>query len=57
MACNDLFGAGMNGMINQPDPTRYYTLSKAEISVYNRDIYNLIIDVEMLHDMAKVCGF
>lgn len=53
MACNGLFGAGDNGMIERPDPNRYFTLAQAEIAIFDRRVYDLILDVEMLHDMAK----
>ena len=54
MACNTLFGAG-NGLINPPVPDKTFTLSQAEIAVFDRDVYQLMLDIETLHDMAKVC--
>ena len=54
MACNGLFGAGDNGMINPADPNRYFTLSCCEAVMFDRQVYDLIRDVELLHDMAKV---
>lgn len=54
MACNGLFGAGLNSMIGPPDPNKTFTLSQVEIVVFDRHVYNLIIDVEILHDIAKV---
>lgn len=53
MACNGLFGAGNNGLIQEPDPNRQFTLAQAELAVFDRRIYNLILDVEILHGMAK----
>lgn len=53
MACNTLFGAG-NGLINPPVPDKTFTLSQAEIAVFDRDVYQLMLDIETLHDMAKV---
>ncbi|XP_063403459.1 alpha-mannosidase 2C1-like [Mytilus trossulus] len=52
MACNTLFGAG-DGLINPPVPDKTFTLSQAEISVFHRDVFELILDIETLHDMAK----
>ena len=57
MACNTLFGIG-NMVTQRPsDKDRKYSLSQAEIAVFDRDIHELILDVETLHDIAKVCGF
>ncbi|XP_052810872.1 alpha-mannosidase 2C1-like isoform X3 [Mya arenaria] len=53
MACNGMFGAGDNGMIAPPDLNRQFTLSCCEVAVFDRRVYNLIREVELLHDMAK----
>ncbi|KAL3883418.1 hypothetical protein ACJMK2_029685 [Sinanodonta woodiana] len=53
MACNGLFGTGDNGMINPPNPNRTFTLSRAEVAVFDRAVYNLVREVELLHDMAR----
>lgn len=42
-------------MIAPPDPDRRFTLSKAELVVFNRDVYELLVDLEILLDMAQVC--
>lgn len=42
-------------MIAPPDPDRKFTLSKAELVVFNRDVYELLVDLEILLDMAQVC--
>lgn len=55
LACNGLFGAGQGSMIAPPDPDRRFTLSKAELVVFNRDVYELLVDLEILLDMAQVC--
>lgn len=55
LACNGLFGAGKGSMIAPPDPDRRFTLSKAELIVFNRDVYELLVDLEILLDMAQVC--
>ncbi|XP_070578443.1 alpha-mannosidase 2C1-like [Ptychodera flava] len=52
MACNEMFGGG-NGLINPPDENKEFQLSTAEIAVFDRDVYNLITDFELLIGMAK----
>ena len=54
LACNGLFGAGQGSMIAAPDPNRKYTLQKAELVVFNRDVQELLTDFEMLVDIVKV---
>lgn len=56
LACNGLFGAGKGTMIAPPDPNRRFTVSKAELVVFNRDVYELLVDLEILLDMARVCA-
>uniref|UniRef100_A0A8C3VD33 alpha-mannosidase n=1 Tax=Catharus ustulatus TaxID=91951 RepID=A0A8C3VD33_CATUS len=56
LACNGLFGAGKGSMIAPPDPDRRVTLSKAELVVFNRDVYELLVDLEILLDMAQLLG-
>uniref|UniRef100_A0A8U8C6V9 alpha-mannosidase n=1 Tax=Geospiza parvula TaxID=87175 RepID=A0A8U8C6V9_GEOPR len=56
LACNGLFGAGQGSMIAPPDPDRRVTLSKAELVVFNRDVYELLMDLEILLDMAQLLG-
>lgn len=56
LACNGLFGAGQGSMIAAPDPNRKFTLQKAELVVFNRDVMELLTDFEMLLDMVKVLG-
>lgn len=54
MAANGIFGAGSGGMINPPDRDRTFVLREACIAVFDRDCYNLIMDLSILHDFAKV---
>ncbi|KGL94651.1 Alpha-mannosidase 2C1, partial [Charadrius vociferus] len=56
LACNGLFGAGKGSMIAPPDPERRFTLSKAELVIFNRDVYELLVDLEILLDMAQLLG-
>uniref|UniRef100_A0A671NCG4 alpha-mannosidase n=1 Tax=Sinocyclocheilus anshuiensis TaxID=1608454 RepID=A0A671NCG4_9TELE len=54
LACNGLFGAGNGSMIAAPDPNRKFTLQKAELVVFNRDVRELLTDFEMLVDIVKI---
>lgn len=54
MACNGLFGAGQGSMIAAPDPNRTFSIQKAELVVFNRDVRELLTDFEMLTDIVKV---
>ncbi|KAM7301306.1 integrin alpha-4 [Ixodes scapularis] len=53
MACNDLFGAGSPTMISAPDPDKMFTLKKADIAVYDREVDSLVTDLQLLVDMVK----
>lgn len=54
LACNGLFGAGQGSQIAPPDPNRKYTLHKAELTVFNHEVQDLLTDFEMLVDIVKV---
>lgn len=54
VAVNGMFGAGQEGMINPPDPDRRCSLSLSEIAVFDREVYDLIMDLTILYDMTKV---
>ncbi|XP_068168621.1 alpha-mannosidase 2C1 isoform X2 [Antennarius striatus] len=56
VACNGLFGAGQGSMIAAPDPNRRFSLQKAELVVFNRDVQELLTDFEMLIDIVKAVG-
>ncbi|XP_059170192.1 alpha-mannosidase 2C1-like [Physella acuta] len=53
MACNHLFGIGSLALVKPEDDKRTFTLAQAEVAVFDRDVYNLILDVETLHDIAE----
>lgn len=53
VACNDLFGAGAGGMINPPDPAKIFTVKKAHVAVFERGVFDLFTDLEILVGMAK----
>lgn len=54
LACNALFGAGQGSTIAPPDPHRMFSVQKAELSVFNRHVRELLTDFEMLIDIVKV---
>lgn len=54
MAANGMFGAGRDGLINAPDPSREYTLSMAEVAVFDAAYYQLLMDLTVITDLAKV---
>lgn len=54
VACNELFGAGRGSMIAAPDPDRMFSVQKAELVVFNRDVRELLTDFEMLIGFVKV---
>ncbi|KAM9124617.1 alpha-mannosidase 2C1-like [Pangshura tecta] len=56
VACNGLFGAGKGSLIAPPDPDKKFRLNKAELVVFNRDVHELLVDFEILVDMAKFLG-
>uniref|UniRef100_A0A8C4I933 alpha-mannosidase n=1 Tax=Dicentrarchus labrax TaxID=13489 RepID=A0A8C4I933_DICLA len=56
VACNGLFGAGEGSMIAAPDPNRMFSVQKAELVVFNREVRELLTDFEMLIDIVKELG-
>uniref|UniRef100_A0A8C0GZK0 Alpha-mannosidase Ams1-like N-terminal domain-containing protein n=1 Tax=Chelonoidis abingdonii TaxID=106734 RepID=A0A8C0GZK0_CHEAB len=54
VACNGLFGAGKSSLIASSDSDKKFTLHKAELVVFSRDVHELLVDFEILVDMAKV---
>lgn len=55
MACNGMFGNGLNGQINPPDPNRMFTLKTCELRVFDREAFELYMDFKIIAEMAKVC--
>lgn len=53
MAANGMFGAGKDGLINAPDPSREYTLSMAEVAVFDTACYKVLMDLTVIIDLAK----
>ncbi|KAF6738905.1 Alpha-mannosidase 2C1 [Oryzias melastigma] len=56
VACNGLFGAGQGSMIAAPDPNRRFSVQKAELVVFNRDVREMLTDFELLVDIVKELG-
>jgi len=53
MACNGMFGAGNNGLINPPLPDKSFVLKTAELVLINPRIHHLFQDLKILYDFAK----
>ena len=49
-----MFGAGKAGLINPTDPSRSLTVSQAVIAVFDDDVYELLMDLTVLIEQAKV---
>lgn len=41
-------------MIAAPDPNRKFSVQKAQLVVFNRDVQEVLTDFEMLVDIVKV---
>ncbi|KAF8965684.1 hypothetical protein BGZ46_000515 [Entomortierella lignicola] len=53
MACNGMFGAGKNGVINPPEDNRSFRLAQVEIVIPNKAAWQLFYDMQIILDMAK----
>ncbi|CAH2273484.1 alpha-mannosidase 2C1 [Pelobates cultripes] len=56
VACNGLFGAGQGSMIAPVDAHKMFMLQKAELAIFHRDVQELLLDFEIIYDMAKLLG-
>ena len=54
MVCNKLFGAGVGSQIGPTDPNCYYTLTKVELAVIDKDVHALLMDLQVITDIVKV---
>jgi hypothetical protein len=54
VAANERFGAGDGGMIEPPNPNKYFTLKQANIALFYTDIYQLLMDFDILLGMATL---
>ncbi|XP_071941386.1 alpha-mannosidase 2C1-like [Antedon mediterranea] len=52
MACNSMSGAG-DHFIGPPKPDKMFTLSTCQIAIFNRQVYHLIQDLDILLCIAK----
>ncbi|KAG0297906.1 Glycoside hydrolase, 38 vacuolar alpha mannosidase [Linnemannia gamsii] len=53
MACNGMFGAGKNGVINPPEENRTFHLSQVELAVPNHAAWQLFYDMQVITGMAN----
>ncbi|KAF9086810.1 Glycoside hydrolase, 38 vacuolar alpha mannosidase [Mortierella sp. GBA35] len=53
MACNGMFGTGMNGLINPPDENRTFKLAQVELVVPNHAAWQLFYDMQVITGMAN----
>ncbi|XP_006888438.1 PREDICTED: alpha-mannosidase 2C1 [Elephantulus edwardii] len=56
VACNGLLGAGKGSMIAAPDLEKTFQVSRAELAVFHREAYKLLVDLELLLGIAKGLG-
>ncbi|OXA64483.1 alpha-mannosidase 2C1 isoform X2 [Folsomia candida] len=56
MACNDMFGAGAGDMIAPEDRNRFYGFGRVDLVIFNRENFNLRVDIDMLYQMADRLG-
>ncbi|NP_001090678.1 alpha-mannosidase 2C1 [Xenopus tropicalis] len=56
VACNGLFGAGQGSMIAPTDLNKTFCLQKAELAIFRRDVQELLLDFQVIYDMAKCLG-
>jgi hypothetical protein len=53
-AANDRQGNGDGGMIEQPKPDCTFTITRCEAAIFHRQIYDLLMDLEIMLEMAKL---
>ncbi len=49
-----MFGAGKDGLIVPPDPNKTFTITMAEVGVFQVGVYHLLMDLTVLYDLTKV---
>ena len=54
MACNKVLGVGDGDFIKPPKSDKQFTLRRAEILIFDRKVYDLLLDFEVLIDIIKV---
>lgn len=53
MACNEMFGNFIEGHNSEVDMDKKFKLEKCEIALFNRDVWNLYFNFELLRNGAK----
>uniref|UniRef100_A0A5S6QY64 alpha-mannosidase n=1 Tax=Trichuris muris TaxID=70415 RepID=A0A5S6QY64_TRIMR len=53
VACNSRFGAGKGDTIAPADPSLTFKVRAAQISIFNRDVFDLIMDFDVLNSMVS----
>lgn len=53
MACNEMFGNAVGGMIKPPDPNRSFTLASCELVIINIQAHKLYWDVKVVYDLIS----
>ncbi|RHZ45057.1 hypothetical protein Glove_692g17 [Diversispora epigaea] len=48
-----MFGNGLNGFINLPDPHKHFTLEQVELAIHHKKAWQLLYDFEIILDIAK----
>jgi alpha-mannosidase len=56
MACNRLFGEGAGDLIAPTNENSYFSISRVDLKVFNREIFNLIIDFQQLYGLVQQLG-
>ncbi|OCT89483.1 mannosidase, alpha, class 2C, member 1 L homeolog isoform X1 [Xenopus laevis] len=56
VACNGLFGSGQGSMIAPTDLHKKFCLKTAELVIFHRDVQELLLDFQIIYDMAKYLG-
>ena len=54
MACNGLFGEGKGDQISPPDTDKVFTVQSVELVVVDKDVRQLLYDLQVLHMIAEV---
>ncbi len=54
MSCSGMFGAGDGSQIAPPNQKAQFLLQQAEVAVVDRAVQKLLIDFEVIVDLAKV---
>lgn len=56
MACNHMFGNGDGDMIKPPNPNTYWRLDRAQVAVFNRNLWKLREDLDIMYNISNKLG-